>query len=52
MKIKTNELTGLRLNYAVILASFPLAFDGKPSILNIVKRYPYDTDPKIGRAHV
>lgn len=42
--IKTSDLTGYALNYAVILAKYPKAFENKPSIKDIVKNYPYSTD--------
>lgn len=42
--MKTADLIGLPLDYAVILALFPHAFEGKPSVKNIVVRYPYSTN--------
>jgi hypothetical protein len=48
MKIKTSELTGHALNYAVILAKTPRAYEGKPSIRDIVVRYPYSTEWAFG----
>jgi hypothetical protein len=41
--MKTSELIGHALNYAVILAKTPRAYEGKPSIRDIVVRYPYST---------
>ena len=41
--MKTRDLIGDPLNYAVILAKFPKAFENKPSIKNIVVNYPYST---------
>lgn len=46
--MKTSELTGSALNYAVILGLFPRAFDEKPSISDIVKNYPYSTSWALG----
>lgn len=42
--MKTIELTEHALNYAVILALTPRAFEDKPSIRDIVVRYPYCTN--------
>ena len=43
MIVKVSELTGAALDYGVILAKVPRAFENKPSIKNIVKNYPYST---------
>ena len=44
MIIKTAELTGVALDWAVITCLFPRAFENKPSINAIVKKLPYSTD--------
>lgn len=43
MKIKTSELAGNSLNYAVILSRFPRPFLCLTYLQNIVIKYPYDT---------
>ena len=47
MLVKTSELKGLALRYAVILARYPSAFEQKPSIRNICVKYPFDKDWKL-----
>jgi len=44
IKVKTHDLIGWPLDYAVILAKYPKAFENKPSIKNIVVNYPYSTN--------
>lgn len=43
MKIKTSELSGVALDWAVILCLFPRAFENKPNIPRIVMNYPYSS---------
>ena len=42
--MRTADLIGPALDYAVILTQFPRAFESKPSIKNVVVNYPYSTD--------
>jgi hypothetical protein len=47
MKIKVSEASNLQLDYMVITCIFPRAFEGKPSIISIVKNNPYCTSWKL-----